>query len=424
MNKKYNLREEFILNPNCSELISAIHFQTHQEFLDVLEELSRIAEVSMYLYLGYDWTESESISLDVQKDLDGITRLIFYPSFNYEINVRLDAYTEVSAKIPVPVNYLKLENKVLDYDPDKESMIFTDVALRLRSAEQGPLKPWASEALSTDPKDFQQDKRMLLRFKEARLDLSRLQRRPARKGSYYFAIEVDDLEFTYDSLNYNDFLGYCSFDGSLLTSNVDLDYELYPTLRKIFRSISERFKTHFSSYDGGSSKYWEEWCTTNFPEYFIKMEMSSTHEDGTFYFLPVKTLPDFKALIEDFYSTGMKTVIPDENMICVESGKIEDLIFEEFGAYLIYKGEKFNLESIRVVSKQLDLNIFRDNPEKLSNLRDSFKIFTYPKGEPSINSIKRMTFYIYVSGENRWIEDETNEKFFAYLETHSKIVEI
>lgn len=254
LHKSLNYQETMIiLNPSCSELVCSVQIETHKELLEVIDELSRVTTVAVYLAIGYEWTECDPVYLDKIEDPDGITRLSFLPFDQH------GSFVEISAKIPVPLSYIELEDNVLNYNPEKADVLFKDVKLSLRNVLWNKVKPWVKQMAKKD----RSGEHSYLWYDEARLDLSLLSRPKGWKGSYYIAFEVGDLELFYDSKNYKDYLGSSAIDGSLVAIVEDFSYELFPCMQKIYELLPPKFIRKVSTYNTGKIEVWEKWLAIN-----------------------------------------------------------------------------------------------------------------------------------------------------------------
>ena len=411
-------KARLLLNPNCSELIGALKINTDQEFKAVIDELSRITDVGLYLNVGLR-TAEQSACLEVKKDADGITRLVLEPLDWADKNER----AEIDCKIPVPASYVFLENGKLDVNPQTVDTVFSEIKVKVSKVDWNMLFVLESSDFAIEQPDKKQKEEVYLIFKNARLDPEPLRRHPKAWSTYYFSVETEELEFKYNSKEQFSNIGYSSFEGSLFTMIFDTDWELFPGLRKIIRLFKGRFENRITSHDGGTTKRWEQWCNENFAEYFInKMGDSPTHEKGTFYLLPINNLADFKDFIKDLYSLGKKVAEVGDKVKVIKPGNLKKLEIINSEPYVFYRWGKVHLEMIRILPEHLDLKKNRKEISKQLGHEDSIKIGFYPREDETVSSIDQLTFYIFLSKYSNAFMEEDAEKFEEYLKKRSKIV--
>ncbi len=413
-------KEKPVLNPNCSELIGALKIKTDQEFKAVIEELRRVATLELYLNIGHR-TAQQLTSLAVKKDKDGITRLILAPLDWKDYETR----TEVDCKIPVPLDYLCLKEGILDLNPHNADIVFSEIVLKASRLDGNIIATLENDDFTIKQQSNRSGEGIQLLFKEARLDLSLLRRLPTWRKPYFFSVEIEGLKFKYNSKAKQDFLGNSFLDGFLFTMIFDTDLNLFPVLRKIVRSFAGRYINSITSYDGGTSQWWEKWCAENFAEYYIEeMGDSSIHEKGSLYLLPADKLADFKSFISDLYSVGMKVIVWDEKIKLIEPGSIEKLDFIDGEVYVVHRLGKDLLDKFRILPAYLDLDLFLGEDRLYMDQGNSYKISYYPRDDQFAKSLDQLTFYIYVSKYSTDYLDQGAEKFEPYLSKNSKIVRI
>lgn len=416
--KFYPQKARLLLNPSCSELIGALKINTDQEFKAVIDELSRITEVGLYLNVG-SRTAEKPACLEVKKDADGITRLALEPLDWKDKNNR----AEIDCSIPVPASYLLLKDGKLDFNPQTVDTVFSELKIKVSRVDWNMLFVLESSDFAIEQPDKKQKEEVYLIFKNARLDPEPLRRYSKTRRPYYFSVKIEELKFKYNSKAQVDYIDYPSFDGTLFTMIFDTDWELFPSLRKIVRLFIGRFENQITSHDGGTTKWWEQWCNENFAEYFIeKMGDSPIHERGTFYLLPIKNLADFNAFIKDLYSLGKKVAVLGDKIRLIKPGGIKRLDIINGEPYVVYRWGKVHLEMIRILPEHLDPEKHRNEISKQLGHEDSLKIGFYPREDQSVHSIDQLTFYIYLSKYSTDYFDEEAKMFEAYLKKHSRIV--
>ncbi len=411
-------KTRLLLNPSCSELIGALKIKTDQELKAVIDELSRVTKVELYLNVGLR-TAEQPACLEVKKDTDGITRLVLEPLDWEDKNEKV----EIDCKISVPASYVSLADGKLDFNPQTVDTVFSEIKIKVSRVDWNMLFVLESSDFAIEQPDNKQKEEVFLIFKNARLDPEPLCQHSNAWGSYYFSVETEELEFKYNSKEQVSYIGYSSLDYSLFTMIFDTDWELFPGLRKIIRLFKGRFENRITSHDGGTTKRWEQWCNENFAEYFIEeMGDPSIHERGTFFLLPINNLADFKAFIQDLYSLGKKVAVLGSKITVIEPGNVKKLDIINGEPYVVHRWGKDHLEKIRILPEHLDLDQYRDVISKQLGHEDSLKIGFYPREDQSVRSIDQLTFYIYLSKYLNDYLDEDAEQLEAYLKKHSKIV--
>ncbi len=419
MEDKNDLPEEqLLLNPSCSELIGALKINSDQDFKLVLKELGQVVEVKLFLHAGRQ-SADQPARLQVKKDSDGITRLIFEP-LNWN---DIEAVGEVDCKIPVPVSYLRLEEGKLAIDSQNMDMIFDEIKLKVNKVDWNMVFILEADDFSISQSNDKQREETLLNFQKARLDLKPLYRPDSASAPFKFSVELDKIKFEYKGEAEHNPRDSSYLKNSLFTMICDLDVEYFPTLRSIFRLLSKSVVNHIASYDGGTTKYWEKWCAQNYAEYYInRMGESPMHEGGTFYFLPVKDLGGFKALLKGMNALGMKIIAIDDKLTEINPDYVDNFILIEGEPYLSQRSIKHLLGNIRLLSVHLNLAQYEDLNVRYQLWDYGFEISVYPRGDHSVFDMGDLIFFIYLSDDNDHYWDDSADNLLDYLKDNAKTI--